>query len=42
MLGYMDIFASVNGTPADQFGLIDNLLVEEIIITSVGDFELYD
>ena len=41
MIGYTDFFPSVNSAPADQFALIDNLLIEEIIITSTDDYSLY-
>jgi hypothetical protein len=42
VIGYFDFNTSISGSPADQFGLIDNLCIQELLPpTAVRDFTLY-
>ncbi len=42
MIGYFDRFSSISATPSDQFGIIDNLCIQELLPpTAVRDFTLY-
>lgn len=40
-IGYADPFSSIATPSSDNFAVIDNLLIEEIIQTNVGGYELY-